>query len=228
MIKTVFFDIDDTLLDFQKAEALAIKQTLTDLGVEPTEDIIRLYSQINISQWKLLEKGELSRAEILVRRFELLYAHLGLSISSEKTQGIYEEYLSRGAYYIEGAEELLRELREEYELYVVSNGTSYVQNRRIALSGIAEYFKEIFISEYVGFDKPSKKFFDACFAKIPELEKNKSVIVGDSLTSDIQGGINAGLKTCWYNPRKTPQDPKIRADYEIQKLSELPELLKQI
>lgn len=228
MIKNVFFDIDDTLLDFQKAEALAIRQTLTDLGVEPTEDIIRLYSKINISQWKLLEKGELSRAEILVRRFEILYAQLGLSISSEKTQGIYEEYLSRGAYYIEGAEALLRELREKYALYIVSNGTSYVQNRRIALSGIAEYFKEIFISEYVGFDKPSEKFFDACFDKIPGFEKDKSIIVGDSLTSDIQGGINAGLKTCWYNPRKAARDPRIRADFEIQKLSELPELLKQI
>lgn len=228
MIKTVFFDIDDTLLDFHKAESEAIRQTFLELGIEPTDELIELYSRINLSQWKLLEKGEISRPELLTRRFDILYSQLGLSISSEKTQDIYEEKLSQGAYFLEGAEELLQALCGKYELYVVSNGTAYVQNRRIAKLGLSKYFREIFISEYVGFDKPSKKYFDACFAKIPGLEKDKSIIVGDSLTSDIRGGINAGLKTCWYNPRLSSKNPEIPADYEIHKLSELPELLERI
>lgn len=228
MIKTVFFDIDDTLLDFHKAESEAIRQTFLELGIEPTDELIELYSRINLSQWKLLEKGEISRPELLTRRFDILYSQLGLSISSEKTQDIYEEKLSQGAYFLEGAEELLQALSGKYELYVVSNGTAYVQNRRIAKLGLSKYFREIFISEYVGFDKPSKDYFDACFAKIPGLEKDKSIIVGDSLTSDIRGGINAGLKTCWYNPRLSSKNPEIPADYEIHKLSELPELLERI
>lgn len=228
MIKTVFFDIDDTLLDFHKAEAIAIKQTFTEMGVEPTDERIKLYSAVNLSQWKLLEKGEITRPRLLTRRFDIFYSQLGLDISSEKTQELYEEYLSRGAYFLEGAEALLKELCGKYELYVVSNGTAYVQDRRIAISGIAKYFKDIFISEHIGFDKPSKEYFDACFARIPNLEKDKSIIVGDSLTSDIRGGINAGLKTCWYNPHKAPYNPEIPADYEIQKLSELPALLERI
>ena len=228
MIKTVFFDIDDTLLDFHKAEALAIKQTFTELGVEPTDELIALYSEINLSQWKLLEKGEIKREELLTRRFDILYSQVGLDISSRKTQEIYEENLSHGAYYLDGAEELLQELCGKYELYITSNGTAYVQSGRIKISGMAKYFKEIFISEHVGFDKPAKAFFDACFAKIPELEKDKSIIVGDSLSSDIQGGINAEIKTCWFNPRRVPKNPEIPADYEIHELSELPELLERI
>ncbi len=228
MIKTVFFDIDDTLLDFHKAEANGIRQTFIELGIEPTDELIKLYSGINLSQWKLLEKGEITRPELLTRRFDILYSQLGLDISSEKTQSIYEENLSQGAYFLEGAEELLSTLCGRYELYVVSNGTAYVQNRRIEKLGLKKYFKEIFISEYIGFDKPSKEYFDACFAKIPELNKDKSIIVGDSLSSDILGGINAGLITCWYNPHKAPKNPEIPADYEIQKLSELPELLERI
>ena len=228
MIKNVFFDIDDTLLDFHKAEAVAIKQTFTEMGIEPTDELIKLYSKINLSQWKLLEKGEITRPKLLTRRFDILYSQLGLNISSEKTQEIYEEYLSRGAYFLEGAEELLKELCDKYALYVVSNGTAYVQNRRIAILGIAKYFREIFISEYIGFDKPSAEFFNACFEKIPDLNKQESIIVGDSLTSDILGGINAGLKTCWYNPHMAPKNSEISADYEIQKLSQLPKLLERI
>lgn len=228
MIKTVFLDIDDTLLDFRKAEALAIRHTFIELGVEPTDELIQLYSGINLSQWKLLEKGEITRAELLTRRFDILYSQIGLDISSQKTQSLYEENLSHGAYFLDGAEELLQALCGKYELYITSNGTAYVQSGRIKISGMAKYFKDIFISELVGFDKPSKAFFDACFAKIPGLEKDKSIVIGDSLTSDIQGGINAGIKTCWFNPHRAPKNPEIPADYEIHELSEIPALLERI
>lgn len=228
MIKTVLFDVDDTILDFHKAEATAIRKTFAELGIEPTDELVSLYSRINLSQWKLLEKGEITREKLLTRRFDIFYAELGLSQSSEKTQEKYEKYLSRGAYYIDGAEALLEYLYGKYELYIVSNGTAYVQKNRIEISGMAKYFKDIFISEYIGYDKPSKEYFDACFAKIPNLEKDKSIIIGDSLTSDILGGKNAGVKTCWYNPRKAPKNSEIRPDYEIRKLSQLPKLLEKI
>lgn len=228
MIKTVFFDIDDTLLDFHRAEANAIRKTFSDVGIEPTEELIAHYSEVNLAQWKKLEKGLATREEILTGRFDILFGELGLSISSQKTQAVYEEYLSREAYYYEGAEELLDTLYGKYALYVASNGTSYVQNRRIEITGIAKYFDDIFISEHIGFDKPSKEYFAACFAKISDFEPEKSIIVGDSLTSDILGGINAGIKTCWFNPKGKPQNPEIAPDYEIRSLSELPKLLESI
>ena len=112
--------------------------------------------------------------------------------------------------------------------YIVSNGNLSVQNGRIASAGIAGYFEEIFISQKIGFDKPRKEFFDACFARIPGFDRQRSIIVGDSLTSDIRGGINAGIKTCWYNPRGKAARADIRPDYCITALHELPGLLSRI
>ena len=127
-----------------------------------------------------------------------------------------------------GAEELLEALYGKYPLYIVSNGNLSVQEGRIASSGIAKYFGEIFISQQIGFDKPRKEFFDACFARIPGFDRERSIIVGDSLTSDIRGGINAGIKTCWYNPRGKAAREDIRPDYSIAELNELPGLLSEI
>lgn len=229
MIKYVFLDIDDTLLDFGKAEAAAIKKTFERIGIPATEAVIRRYSEINDSQWALLEKGELTREQVLVRRFDILFDELGVrNVPSEMAQASYEYLLGIGHYFVDGAQELLEELKDEYELYIVSNGTAFVQDRRLKSSGIAPYFKGIFISEHLGADKPSKKFFDIVLSKIEGFNKSEAIIVGDRLTSDVLGGINAGIKTCWFNPKGLPANPDIPADYEIRVLSELPQLLKKI
>ena len=229
MIKYVFLDIDDTLLDFGKAEAAAIKKTFERIGIPATEAVIRRYSEINDSQWALLEKGELTREQVLVRRFDILFDELGVrNVPSEMAQASYEYLLGIGHYFVDGAQELLEALKDEYELYIVSNGTAFVQDRRLKSSGIALYFKGIFISEHLGADKPSKEFFDIVFSKIEGFNKSEAIIVGDRLTSDVLGGINAGIKTCWFNPKGLPANPEIPADYEIRVLSELPQLLKKI
>lgn len=229
MIKYVFLDIDDTLLDFGKAEAAAIKKTFERIGIPATEAVIRRYSEINDSQWALLEKGELTREQVLVRRFDILFDELGVrNVPSEMAQASYEYLLGIGHYFVDGAQELLEALKDEYELYIVSNGTAFVQDRRLKSSGIAPYFKDIFISEHLGADKPSKEFFDIVFSKIEGFNKSEAIIVGDRLTSDVLGGINAGIKTCWFNPKGLPANPDIPADYEIRTLSELPQLLKKI
>ena len=229
MIKYVFLDIDDTLLDFGKAEAAAIKKTFERIGIPATEAVIRRYSEINDSQWALLEKGELTREQVLVRRFDILFDELGVrNVPSEMAQASYEYLLGIGHYFVDGAQELLEALKDEYELYIVSNGTAFVQDRRLKSSGIAPYFKGIFISERLGADKPSKEFFDIVFSKIEGFNKSEAIIVGDRLTSDVLGGINAGIKTCWFNPKGLPANPDIPADYEIRVLSELPQLLKKI
>lgn len=228
MIRYVLFDVDDTLLDFGKAEAAAIRKTFERIGIPVTDELIRRYSEINAQQWSRFEKGEITREKLLTERFDILFSELGINVPSEMAQASYEYLLGIGHYFVDGAEELLEALKDKYELYIVSNGNASVQDRRLKSAGIIPYFKDIFISERVGFNKPSTEFFEACFEHIPGFEKDKAVIVGDRLSSDILGGINAGVKTCWFNPRGDAPDPDIPADYEIKHLSELPALLESI
>lgn len=228
MIKYVLLDMDDTLLDFGKAEAAAIRKTFNHIGIPVSDELIRRYSEINDMQWKRLEKGELTREQVLVHRFDILFDELGLKIPSEMVQATYEYLLGVGHYFIDGAEELLKTLYGRYELYVVSNGTANVQERRIKSADIGKYFNGVFVSEHIGFEKPRKEFFDSCFAQIPDFDKEKAIIVGDRLSSDILGGINAGVKTCWFNRKGEAPDPEIPSDYEIHSLAELPALLEKI
>jgi len=227
MIKTVFLDLDDTLLDFHRSEAVAISETLSGFGIEPTEAVRKRYSEINRSVWEQLELGKMTREEILVRRFELLFEELGAGVDGMAARRRYEWNLGSSYFYMDGAEALLDEISEKYDLYLMSNGTAAVQDRRIAASGIAKHFKGIFISERIGYNKPSREFFDQCFAKIPDFIKEESIIVGDSLSSDIQGGINASILTCHYNSRGEKKEGII-PDYTIKSLEELPALLESI
>lgn len=222
------FDLDDTLLDFHKAEAIALRQTLIALELEPAEMAITRYSEINAAQWRLLEEGKLTREQVLTRRFALLFEELGVERSHVQAKEIYEQLLGVGHYFIPGAPEVLEALAPNYDLYLVSNGTATVQESRLESAGIKPYFKDIFISQLVGYDKPRKEFFDRCFARIPNFKREKAIIAGDSLTSDMRGGINAGIRTCWFNPHRKPRREDIPVDYEINELSDLPALLERI
>lgn len=228
MIKYILLDIDDTLLDFKKAEAIAIRKTFSTMGIAVDDALIARYSEINAAQWERLERGELTREQVLVTRFDLLFEEMGMNIPSEMAQATYEYLLGIGHYFIEGAEELLKTLYGKYKLYVVSNGTANVQDRRLKSAGIGKYFEKIFISERVGYNKPSKEFFDVALSQIEGFDRNSAILVGDSLTSDILGGINAGIKTCRFNPHGKQSRPDIVPDYEIKSLSELPKLLERI
>lgn len=228
MRPTVLFDLDDTLLDFHKAEAVAIRRTLQTVGVPVTDGVVARYSAINDAHWKRLEKGELTRIEVLTGRFAQLFAELGINFSPEEAWRVYEKKLSEEHWFIDGAEELLKTLVARYTLCLVSNGTASVQDRRIESAGIAPFFEKIFISQRVGVNKPYPAFFDRCFAALPHLDRARTVIVGDSLTSDILGGRNVGITTCWFNPHRLPPREDIPADYEITALNELPPLLTRI
>ena len=166
MIKNVLLDLDDTIFDFRLAEKIAVSKTLSDLGVEPHEKTVSRYSEINASLWKKLEKGEISREEVLVNRFSLLFSELSLDCDAKLARKSYEKNLSIGHYFIYGAEELLKNLSGKYRLFLASNGTSIVQRPRILSSGIEKYFNGIFISEEIGFNKPDKRFFEAVFNTI--------------------------------------------------------------
>ena len=227
-LPSVFIDIDDTLLDFHKAEAVALTKTLTDLRIEARPETLARYSRINELQWKLLEQGLRTRDEVLTGRFEILFGELGAERSGARARELYEGYLAIGHYFIDGAEELLQELCGKYALYIASNGTASVQAGRMESAGITRYFRQIFVSEQLGYNKPSAQFFERCFEKIPGFDRAAAIIVGDSLSSDIQGGLNAGIKTCWYNPGALPNGAWLRPDYEIRALRELPALLEKL
>lgn len=228
MIRNVLFDLDDTLFDFHKAEKIALTKTLVHFGIDPTEETLALYSTINAAHWKRLELGEISREEVKVGRYRELFETIGIECDPVKATAYYESMLAIGHYFMPGAPELLEELYRKYRLYIVSNGTAKVQEGRIGSSGIAKYMDGIFISQILGANKPDKQFFDICFAEIPDFSLSETVIIGDSLSSDIKGGINAGITTVWFNPKGIENDNDIKPDYTIKELSEVPGLLSQI
>ncbi len=228
MIKYVLLDLDDTILDFHKSEAESLIKALRSLGTEPTAGMLDRYSAINDAQWKRLERGEATRDEILTERFVELFSEFSISAEPKKMREAYESELSRSFFFIDGAIELLEELSKEYDLYLASNGTDSVQTGRIAASGIEKYFKDIFISERLGANKPSIEYFRACEERIENFSREECIIVGDSLSSDILGGIRAGIKTCRFNPKGLPVSEEIKPDYEIRALCELIPLLESI
>ena len=228
MVTHILFDLDDTLLDFDLAERLAVGKTLEGLGVEPLPERLSRYSALNLAQWKLLEQGAISRQEVKLRRFQLLFEELGAAVSPAEAARRYELLLGVGHYYIEGAQALLEALHGTYRLYLVTNGTATVQERRIESAELARFFEEIFISERVGFDKPDRRFFEHCFARMAGFDKNAAVIVGDSLSSDIRGGRDAGIRTVWFNPKGTAPGVDVVPDHEIRRLPELPKLLRTL
>ena len=228
MIRNVLFDLDDTLFDFHKAEKIALTKTLVHFGIDPTEETLALYSTINAAHWKRLELGEISREEVKVGRYRELFKTIGVECDPVKATAYYESMLAIGHYFMPGAPELLEELYGKYRLYIVSNGTAKVQEGRIGSSGIAKYMDGIFISQILGANKPDKQFFDICFAEIPDFSLSETVIIGDSLSSDIKGGINAGITTVWFNPKGIENDNDIKPDCTIKELSEVPGLLSQI
>lgn len=222
MIKNILFDLDDTILDFKMAERVALTKALTQLGIEVNDYIVKQYSKYNISQWKRLELGEITREEVKVNRYKLLFDEFKFDISPQKATALYENNLCIGHYFIDGAQDIIQKLwDEEYNLYLVSNGAKRVQDSRLESAGISKYFKGIFISETVGYEKPNKEFFDYCFSHISDFKRDETVIIGDSLSSDIKGGLIAGIKTIWFNPNHEINTSAVKPDYEIDLLSQI-------
>ena len=225
MLTNIFFDLDNTLLDFDRGEAHALSRAFRQFGIDPTPAVLARYHDINLSQWELLEEGKLTKDQVLTRRFDLLFAELGVGCDSQEVCDLYESFLAEEHDFIPGALELLEALSPRYRLHLATNGASAVQRRRLADAGILTYFQNIFISEEVGFHKPSPAFFLACFAAIPGFDHTSALMVGDSLTSDIRGGRNAGLRTCWFDRLGRPYRPDVLPDYTVAALDQLPALL---
>ena len=197
----ILFDIDDTLLNFPRSEREALCEAFMLVGIDLNDEMIGTYHKINYELWKALECGEITREALMTRRFEDFVKFYGFSIDLKKIADDYLDCLSKKVYYIDGARELLASLYGKVKMYIVTNGLERVQTGRYALSGFDKIFDGMFISQVVGANKPHARFFEYVAEHIEGFDKKKTLIVGDSLTSDIAGGINFGIDTCWYSPK---------------------------
>ena len=229
MIKYLFLDLDNTILDFNKAEAIAIRKTMRQFGLEPTDALAARYSQINDLHWKALERGEMTRDQVVVGRFAAFFGEQGIEVDAPTVAKTYETFLSQGHFFLPGAEEAVKEkLYGKYKLYLASNGTAVVQKGRMTSADLYPYFEESFVSQELGYNKPSPEYFRAAFARIPGFDPSECIMVGDSLTGDILGGKNAGLRTVWISPGHKTAPDHLKPDYELEYLADLPALLEEI
>ncbi len=227
-IKTILWDVDGTLLDFDAPEKAAIQSLFREYGFgECPDEMIKRYSQINKDYWERLERKELTKPEILVGRFETFFKEVGIKASfAQEFNDKYQQRLGDTIVFNDGSYEIVRSLRGKISQYVVSNGTIFAQTKKLRVSGLGNLMDGVFLSEQVGFEKPDTKFFDIVLETIQAKDRSKVLIVGDSLTSDILGGSNAGIKTCWYNPKGLPLKCDAKIDYEIKDLHELYSILE--
>lgn len=227
MIRTILWDVDGTLLDFLAAERAAVKTCFRTFGLgECSDDMVARYSRLNVSYWERLETGELTKPQVLRGRFEEFFASEGIAFDRiDAFNAAYQLCLGDTICYMDDSYALIAGLRGRVRQYAVTNGTAAAQEKKLARSGLGTLFDGVFISERVGFEKPSAAYFDRVLAAIGPVEKRETMIVGDSLTSDIRGGNNAGIVTCWYNPGGKPNDRGVRVDHEIRDLHEVEALL---
>lgn len=223
--KTLFFDVDDTLLDFGAAEENALQLLFEEYDKSLAVERISEYGSINQLLWKQFEEGRIDRHEVLNTRFSKLFEQTGQKVDGALMESQYRQYLEKGHKLIDGAFELVSDLRHRFDLYIVTNGVSTTQEKRLKASGLFPMFKAVYVSEDTGYQKPMKQFFDYVFEQIPDFSPEKGLIIGDSLTSDIKGGNMAGLDTCWFNPHNKANHSDISPTYEIQELHELQQLL---
>lgn len=228
VVEYIFLDLDDTILDFGKQEHHAITRTLRAFGIEPTVEVVARYVTHSARCWRALERGELDRDEVRVRRFRLLFEEIGAAADPEAVSGAYIRNLGVGHYFLPGAKEAVESLAKKYRLFLATNGNDSVQRSRMTSAGLYPYFEKCFVSELLGHNKPTREFFEAAFGQIPGFDPARAIMVGDSLTSDILGGIRAGIKTCWVNPGHLEARADIPADYEIEALSQLESLLQTL
>lgn len=224
---TILWDLDQTILDFKKSQDYALRYSFEKLGLEINNDIISLYNDINDSYWKRLERGEIGKEEIHKGRFKTLFEQIGVTkTTAEEIEEIYQNALGSVFFFQDEADKLILQLKNKgIKQYIITNGFNKTQANKVHISGLDKMVDGVFVSEIIGCPKPQKEYFDACLAKMDGVLADECIIVGDSLTSDMQGGLNAGIATCWYNPAGYPNSLRISIEYEIRNLRELLNIL---
>lgn len=219
--KTLLFDADGTLLDFERSEHEAIGETLAHFALPDSEEIRRAYSLANAEQWRLLEQQLTTKDRLKVDRFRVFCERAGFVRPAEDMARFYESRLATKSYLLDGALEICEKLSQTHELYIITNGIKHVQEGRFGSSPLTAFFKDVFISEVIGADKPSVEYFRYVADHIEGFSPKDTLVIGDSLSSDIAGGLAAGLDVCWYDPKGKPAPEEYTIHYTISKLSEL-------
>ena len=223
--ETYLLDADDTLFDFDIAEEHAFRQVFKDAGLVYHADILHLYRGISKTLWEKFERAEITKDELQYMRFHALFAKLNIFMEARQVNDAYVLALGANSYLIDGAEEICKRLTESGKrIYIVTNGVAITQKMRIRNSIISKYISDLFVSEEVGYQKPRKEYFAYVFSKIPNPDRRKTIIVGDSLASDIAGGMQFGMDTCWFNKDGVKNTTAIKPTYEITRLIELLEI----
>ena len=227
MFKVILWDIDGTVLNFKMAEKNAIKALFKEFSIGVcTDEMIARYSKINDKYWKMLERKEISKEDVLRGRFVEFFESEGIDFSSvDEFNSLYQIRLGDTICFYDNAYELISELKGKIKQYAVTNGTKRAQSRKLKLSGLDELFDGVFISDEIGIDKPDVRFFDAVFAKIGDVKRDEIIIVGDSLTSDVKGANNVSIKCAWYNPENKQNDTDLKIDYVITNLNQIKEII---
>ncbi len=219
---TIFWDVDNTLLDFSYSQRFAISKCFQTIGREITEEIIERYDRINDSYWKRLELGEITKAELLTGRFVTLFQEYHIqNVDVEAFRTEYQEALGSVYCYRDNSLEICKALKGRVAQYVVTNGVAATQRNKLKLAGFYEIMDGFFISDEIGAPKPEKAFFDYCLNSVKEKDRSRILLVGDSLSSDIRGGVLAGIATCWYRREGALNESGYKPDYEISSLQEI-------
>ena len=227
--KFLLFDLDHTLLDFDAAEDVALSHLLKEEGVEDIQAYKDYYVPMNKTLWKDLELKKITKQELVNTRFAKLFAHFGIEKDGAYLAERYQIFLSKQGQIFPGVEDLLKKLiHQGFELYAATNGITFIQTGRLEQSGIAPYFKEIFISEQLHTQKPDAAFYEKIGARIPNFDKKYALMIGDSLSADIQGGNNASIDTIWYNPHHLENKTLAKPTYEVDSYQALLELLDKL
>ena len=225
----LLFDLDHTLLDFDAAEDVALSHLLKEEGVEDIQAYKDYYVPMNKALWKDLELKKITKQELVNTRFAKLFAHFGIEKDGAYLAERYQFFLSKQGQIFPGVEDLLKKLiHQGFELYAATNGITFIQTGRLEQSGIAPYFKEIFISEQLHTQKPDAAFYEKIGARIPNFDKDHALMIGDSLSADIQGGNNAGIDTIWYNPHHLENKTQAQPTYEVDSYQALLEILDKL
>lgn len=225
MITTVFLDVDNTLLDFHLCALDSIKRGFDTWGMEYNDNVFTVFNEINDGLWHRIEKGEMTRDELFRIRWQLIFDRLGIDRNGPDFEKMFVANLAESAIPVEGANDLVEYLAGKYDIYVTSNAIHRQQIVRMTKAGMIDYIKDIFTSEVIGFAKPTKEFFDECFRRIPDVKKENVIIIGDSLTADIKGGVDYGIKTCWFNFKGEKYDVRPECDYIVDRLCEIKNIL---
>lgn len=226
MIKAVFLDVDNTLLDFDLCAVRVMRQCFEEFGLAfETSMYYDTFTRINNPLWEQIERGELTREELFRVRWTLIFRALGIDFDGPTFEKRFLALLETTAVPVPGAPELVSYLQGKYTLCAASNAFYEQQIRRLTLAGIAPYLAHIFVSEALGANKPDIAFFNACLSSLPGIRADECVMIGDSLTADIAGGVNAGMQTIWFNHDRIPVPADCRANYIVDSLDEIRKIL---